>query len=108
MGKKVAATKGGKTLADFRAKYDRDVVIANKIRAAFALMLESGPEEHEEQADFLKLAGITENDLKNVRDKFSDHLVETPNVKRDRAPFRIWFADPKVAALVRPKKPQHV
>lgn len=100
--KKTAA----KTLADFRSKFDREVVIANRIKAAFAKMLECGPEEFEEEADFLKLAGITINDLKNQRTEFADHIVEMPPVKRDRAPVKIWFASAKVASEARkpPKK----
>lgn len=99
-----AKQKSGKTLADFRAKFDRDVVIANRIKAAFAAMLESGPEEHEEEPDFLKLAGITINDLKRVHEQFSSHLVEMPAVKRDRAPYKVWFASPEVAKQARPRK----
>jgi|SRR6185437_9548625 len=99
-----SAKKAGKTLADFRAQFDRDVITTNKIKATFEEMLKVGPEEYETESDFFKLAGISVNDIKNLRDTFAPHIVEMPALKRERAPIRVWFADAKVAEKARPKK----
>jgi len=89
-----------KTLDDFRANHDRSVIVPNKIKAALAKLLEIGPEHYEYEADFIKIAGISQADIGLFRDQFLDHVVETPKTHASREK-RVWFGDRKVAAKVR-------
>lgn len=94
------ARKPAKTVDDFRAAHDRNVIIPNKIRAALAELVKEGPENWEYEIDFLKRAGISTTDLALFRDQFSEYIVETPNSSRSRGK-RVWFGSAKVAAKVR-------
>lgn len=92
------ATKA-KTLSDFRASHDKNTVVPNKIKAALAAMLKEGPEQYEYETDFMRRAGLSCTDLGQFRPQFeNDHVV---NVGTERAPKRVWFADPKVARKAR-------
>jgi hypothetical protein len=84
-----------RTLADFRAAHDPDVVIPNKLRSGIAAMLKSGKEHWEYEADFLKLAGVTFPQLAAYRGLFDAHIVQVADGSRSAK--RVWFADPKVA-----------
>lgn len=88
-----------KTLADWRANNVKEVLIANKIRTAFATMLKVGPEEHETNTDFARLAGVAVNELKDFREEFKQHIVHSRLGGRDGTLY--WFADAKVAERAR-------
>lgn len=94
------ATKTVKTLADFRAAHDRNVIVPNKIRAALAALLKEGPENYEYESDLIRRAGISQTDMGEYRDLFVDHIVTTPSL-RGKSGRRVWFADPKVAKKAR-------
>jgi len=88
-----------KTLADFRASHDKSIIIPNKIKAALAAMLKEGAEQYDYEVDFMRRAGISSTDMGQFRQMFEqDHVV---NVGTERAPKRVWFADPKVARKAR-------
>lgn len=87
-----------KTLVDFRAAHDKNVIIPSKIRAALAAMLKEGPENFEYEADFLRRAGVSNTDIGMFRSQFEKgHIVEVGGRKMKR----VWFADPKVARKAR-------
>ena len=89
--------KSVRTLDDFRAAHDKNVIIPNKIRAALDEMLKEGQENWAYEAEFIRRAGVSQTDMGLFRDQFSDHVVEAKN---DRGK-RIWFACVKVAEKVR-------
>lgn len=86
-----------KTLDDFRAAHDKNVIVPTKIKAALEAMLKEGPENWHYEADFIRLAQISQTDMGMFRDHFSEHVVETSG----KSAKRVWFADPKVAQRVR-------
>ena len=86
-----------RTLADFRAAHDPDVIVPAKLRKALAEMLAEHPENWLYEADFMKLAGVSSTYISAFRSQFAEHTVET----RGHNPKRIWFASPKVAAKAR-------
>jgi hypothetical protein len=90
-----------KTLADFRAAHDRNVIIPNKIKAALAVIAKAGPENWEYESDFLKLAGISQTDISIFRDQFADYVVETARTPGRNNTRRVWFGNKKYAAEVR-------
>jgi hypothetical protein len=94
------ATAKGKTLADFRAQHDPDVVVPNKIKAALASLAKEGAEAWDYEMDFMKRAGISTTQVGAFREQFSDHVVEARTVG-GKSPRKVWFADPKVAAKAR-------
>lgn len=89
-----------KTLNDFRAAHDRNVIVPNKIRTALDAMQKEGPEHWEYEADFIVRAKISQTDIGLFRDQFEAHIVETDKGKASRGK-RIWFASIKVAARAR-------
>jgi hypothetical protein len=93
------ATKA-KTLEDFRAAHDRNVIVPNKIREALAQLLKIGPEHYEYENEFIKLAGISQTDMGMFRDQFADYFLETTRTNGGRQ-RRVWFGDKKVVAKVR-------
>lgn len=92
------ATKG-KTLAEFKARFDRSVVVPNKIRAALAALAKEGPEAWEYEGDIIKRAGISQSDMGLFREEFEKHVVLVR--ESGRSDRKVWFADAKVAAKVR-------
>ena len=86
-----------RTLADFRAAHDKNVIVPTKIRAALADMEKEHVENWLYEADFIKRAGISQTDASMFREHFSDHVVETSG----KTSKRVWFASAKVAAKVR-------
>ena len=66
-----AAPKAGKSLGEFRATYDRNFIVPQKIKAALAKL--RGGWEYE--VDFARLAGASLMDIGRVREQFADHLV---------------------------------
>lgn len=91
------ATAKAKTLADFRAAHDKNVIVPNKIRTALTAMLKDGAENFDYESDFIRRAGISNTDMGMFRDQFADHIVEVGG----RNTKRVWFADPKVARKAR-------
>lgn len=94
---KSAKQSQARTLDDYRAAHDKNVIIPNRIRAALDEMLKEGQENWAYEAEFIRRAGISQTDMGLFRDHFAEHVVEAKN---DRAK-RIWFADAKVAEKVR-------
>lgn len=92
--------KPARTVSEFRALHDVQTVLTNKIKAALTAMLKEGPENWEYESDFVRRAGLSNNQIGAFRDAFADHVVETPSIARGN-PRRVWFADPKVARKVR-------
>jgi hypothetical protein len=92
--------KSKKDKAAFRAAFDPNVIVPNKIRAGIeSLAKAEGPDGWEEEIHFLKRCGINAQTVSPHREKFSAHIVEarTPG----RKTVNVWFADPKVAAAER-------
>jgi hypothetical protein len=90
-----------RTLDTFRAAHDRDVIVPNKIRAALEQIRKAGPEHYEYEGDFVRLAGISQNDIGLFREQFKEHIVETRSTSASKNPKRCYFGDPKVAARAR-------
>lgn len=97
MSTKKPATR---TLADFRAAHDPDVMIPAKIRAALAALEKDGPEEWRYEAEFLSLAKVGQAQMSAYRDQFAAHIVETPST-HGRSAKRVWFATVKAARAAR-------
>jgi hypothetical protein len=92
-----------KTLADFKSKFDRDVVVPGKIKAALDGLRKEGPEAWEYEGDFIKRAGLSQTDMGTYREQFEKHVVIAKEIGKSSsgAGRRVWFADPKVAAKIR-------
>lgn len=84
-----------KTLADFRAAHDDDVIIPARLQAQLAAMQKIGPEEYDYEIDFLRNAKVGNAKISAYRERFAKHIVVTREGKK------AWFADPKVAAKAR-------
>jgi hypothetical protein len=69
---------GGRSLAEFRAVYDKDFIIPRKIKAALAALGASW----EYEVQFAKLAGVSLADLGNYRDQFADNVVTLRESRR--------------------------
>lgn len=90
----------GKTLADFRSKYDRSVVVPNKIRTALqALLKQEGPQAWEMEGDFVKRAGVSQADISKYREEFVKHVVVVREAGKSER--KVWFADARIASQVR-------
>ena len=89
-----------RTLADFRAAHDPDVMIPAKIRAALETLEKEGPEEWRYEAEFISLAKVSQTQMGQYRDQFAAHIVETSAVG-GRSPKRVWFATTKAAKAAR-------
>lgn len=88
----------GKTLDDFRAAHDKNVIVPAKIKKALADMeKEGGAENWDYEVQFIKRAGICVTDLAMFREQFADHIVETSG----RNPKRVWIANSKAAQKFR-------
>lgn len=92
-----ASKPKARSVSDFRAAHDRNVIVPNKIRAAIAAMAAIDKEHWEYESDFVKLAGISQTDLGQFRDQFAPNVVETPKM-HNRSGRRVWFATAKAAA----------
>lgn len=86
-----ATRKAGRSLAEFRQSFDKDLIVPEKIRAALA---ELGSDGWEYEQGFAKLAQLTLNDLGNYRERFIDHVVTI----RER---RAWAGSKALAAKMR-------
>jgi hypothetical protein len=92
------APQAKKTLADLRAIHDRNVVVPNKIKAALAKMVESG-DEFAYEKDFMQLCQppMSQIDISQYRDNFSDFWATLPSLSGKSTPRRVWFATKKLA-----------
>ncbi len=77
-----------KTIADFRAAHDKNVIVPTKIKAALDSMAKEHPESWLYEQELLKRAGLCTTDLAMFRDQFQDYIVETSG----RVSKRVWFA----------------
>lgn len=84
---------GKKTLADFRAAYDKSTIVPAKIRSAIAALGQNG---WEYEVEFAKGAGVSLYDLGRVRDEFSDNIVTI-----GRNSKRAWAGSKALAAKMR-------
>ena len=73
-----APSKPGRSLAEFRATYDKDVIIPTRVRAALKAL--GAGWEYEVQ--FAKLAGVSLSDLGNYRSQFADYVVTLRESRR--------------------------
>jgi hypothetical protein len=90
-----------KTLADFKAAHDPNVIVPSKIRTALASIEREGPENWVYEVDFLKLSGISTTQLAMFRDQFAAHIVEAPGTNGAKTIKRCYFGNAKVAAKLR-------
>jgi hypothetical protein len=90
-----------KTLADFKAAHDPNVIVPNKIRATLAAIEKTGPEHYEYEGDFLKLSGLSTTQLAMFRDQFAAYIVEAPMGNGRKSVKRCYFGNVKVAAKLR-------
>ncbi len=90
-----------KTLADFKAAHDPNVIVPNKIRAALAAIEKEGAEHWLYEFDFLKLSGLSTTQLAMFRDQFAAHIVEAPGGNGNKSTKRVYFGNAKVAAKLR-------
>lgn len=86
-----------RTIADFRAAHDPDIIVPAKFKAAFEAMEKLGPEHFLYENEFQKLAGVGQAQLAAYRDQFSMHITETPEKKR------VYWPTAKVASRMRIK-----
>jgi len=89
----------GKTLSDFRAAHDRNVIVPAKIKKALTEMEAEHPENWEYELDFMRRASISQTDIGTFRPQFANHVVETGG----KNPKKVWFASAKVAEKARGK-----
>jgi hypothetical protein len=87
-----APNKAGKSIADFRATYDKDFIIPQRIRAGIKALGAAW----EYEVAFAKMAGVSLNDLGNYREQFADYVV---TLKRDGK--RAWAGTASMAKAMR-------
>lgn len=83
----------GKSLADFRAAHDKSFIVPKKIKEA----LEHLADGWEYEAQFIKLAGISQADCSVYREQFADFLV----VVGGKTQKRVWCGTKKLATQLR-------
>jgi hypothetical protein len=89
-----------KTIADLRAAHDKTIINPRKVETTFAAMLKDGKEAHEYESEFMKRAGLANNEVGDVRKLFGKHVVVAVALNSKKAPRNVWFADAKVATKV--------
>ena len=90
--------KPKKDLSAFRAQFDRNVTVPNRIREALAeLHKAEGDEGWEYESDLMRRRKISQTDISQFRDEFAAHVVETGGNKSRR----VWFATVKAAKAAR-------
>lgn len=98
----MAVRPKARTVGDYRATYDLDVIVPNKIRAGLAELLKIGPEHYEFDEGFRSLCGLQAAQLSAYRDMFRNHWFFPPTTNGHKNPKRVWFGNAKVAARLRP------
>lgn len=79
-----------RSIADFRAAYDKETIVPAKVGAALKALGSGWLYETE----FVREAGVSHSDLSMFRDRYAAHVVNA----RDR---RIWVGNTKVAETMR-------
>jgi hypothetical protein len=79
-----------RTLADFRAAYDKETIVPRKVDSALKALGSGWLYETE----FVREAGVSHADLSMFRDRYAAHVVEA----RDR---RIWVGSTRLAETMR-------
>ena len=94
-----------RTVADFRAAHDKSVIIPNAIRKGLKAVGDIGKEHFEYDEQFRALCGVQASDLADYRDQpeFRKHWFITPGSSKNKGGKRVWFADAKLAAKLRPQ-----
>jgi hypothetical protein len=88
----IAPSKAGRSLAEFRAAYDKSTIVPGRVKAAIKA-LGAGGWEYEVQ--FARNAGVSLADLAAFRDEFASHIVQ---LKEGR---RAWAGSAKAAQQMR-------
>jgi hypothetical protein len=105
----VSAKPKPRTVDDFKAAHDKDVIIPAKIRAGLAKLLEVGPQHYEYDEGFRALCGVQGAQMAAYRDlpEFAKYWFMAPNTRSggDKGEKRVWFGDSKVAARLRKSPP---
>ena len=84
----------GRSLDEFRAKYDKDYIVPSRIREQLAAI---GPDCWLYESEMVaEMPGVNYNDLANYRDMFSEHIVW---VRRESK--RAWAGSAKLAEQLR-------
>ena len=89
-----------RNLDSFRATYDVDVVVPNKIREALEELKKLGPEWYWTDQELISHARISTVQLSTYRPQFVEHQVKTPRTNKTESKV-LWFADPAIAELAR-------
>lgn len=87
----------GKSLADFRAAHDKNVIVPARIKKALEEMNAESSENWCYEQELMKRAGISQTDMGMFREQFAAHIVETSGHNSKR----VWFASAKVAEKAR-------
>jgi len=74
------AVAKGKSMTDFRAAHDKDYYIPLKIKQGLAELGEGW----EYELNFVRICGLSGNDLSRYRDEFTDYTLITPGAKGKR------------------------
>ena len=78
-----AAAGSSKSLADFRATYDKNYVVPKKIEEGLKKL---GKKGWQYEVEFIRTCGISTTDLATFRDQFEEYYVNVGG----RNPKRVW------------------
>lgn len=94
--KKPQASKAtGRDLGEFRATFDKNYIVPQRIRAAIEQI---GKEAWVYEVELQKLAGLSVTDLAMFRDQFEDYFV-TVNDRSNKK--RLWCGSKEFAVQLR-------
>lgn len=83
-----------KTLDQFRALHDKDLIVPTKIKEGLAKL---GPDGWEYEADFMKLCGLCNTDFARYRDSFAEFFLSTTGKNQKR----VWAGSRALASKMR-------
>lgn len=86
-------TKVGKSVAAFRSAHDKSFIVPNKISEA----LKKLGDGWEYEADFIRLAGISQGEMGAYRESFVDHVVTVGG----KNPRKVWAGTKVLAEKLR-------
>lgn len=90
-----------RSVASFRLDHVKTVHVPAKIQAALdSMKAEHGDEHYEYEDEFATRAKISTIELRGMRDKFKDQVVEAPTIGKKTVRYA-WFATKRGAALAR-------
>lgn len=89
--KQVEVRRIGHSLQEFREMYDKDVIVPKKVREALKKLGNRWIPE----AEFIRMAMISQADMGNYREQFAEHIVMVDSVKR------VWVGTRALAAELR-------